>query len=138
MNKRVVFIVVLIECILAVLLISIFGQAIYNAVNNIVVQEVYFTYADGTKIEDGEHLTVELTDSKMDYQLYWAIGPENASNQNVTFTSSKPDQVVVNSSGVVTFYVEVGVTITIHTEDGNQVDAIILIPQDNSGGDVEI
>ena len=35
MNKKIVFIVVLTECILAVLLISFFGQAIVNANNNI-------------------------------------------------------------------------------------------------------
>ena len=138
MNKRVVFIIVLIECVLAVLLISIFGQAIFNAVNTVVVQEVYFTYADGTKIEDGKTLSVELSDSKMDYQLYWEILPDNASNQKVTFTASKPDKVEVNAAGVVTFYDEVSVTIIIHTEDGNHYDEIVLIPVDNSSGDVDI
>ena len=60
MNKKVVYIVILIECILAVFLISFFGQAIFNAIRNVPVEEVYFTYEDGTKIEDDVPLKFEL------------------------------------------------------------------------------
>lgn len=126
MSKKIVLIVVLIECILAVLLISVFGQAIYNSGPKLVT-EIYFTYENGEKIEDGKQLVVTLTDSKRDYQLYWEIDPENASDGSVKFTSSE-DGVVVDSNGKVTFIKDVlSVVIMVESLDGgNKRDAITL------------
>lgn len=139
MNKKIVFIIVIVECILAVLLISVFGQAIFGAVKKHLAEEVYFTYQDGTKIEDGMQLEVELTDSKRDYVLYWTVGPEETTNTAVRFTSSAPESVIVNESGVVTFFDDVkSVIITVTTLDGsNQTDVITLVRKVNVGGDVE-
>ncbi len=127
MSKKIVFIVVLIECILAVLLISLFGQAIYSSSPKLV-NEVYFTYENGEKIADDQHLEVFLTDTKRDYQLFWAVDPENAHNTSVEFSSSDPNSVIVDASGRVTFRRTVlSVTITISTLDGgNKKDVIIL------------
>ena len=139
MNKKVVIIVVLVECIMAVLLISFFGQAIFNNNHNIECNEVYFVYEDGRKIEDGEKLEVELSDTKLSYQLYWNIEPNNAANKSVSFISSKPEYVLVDSNGLVTFLVETDVTIMIKTLDGsNKSDSILLVPKRNTSGDVEI
>lgn len=127
MSKKIVLIVVLIECILAVLLISLFGQAIYSSTPKLV-NEVYFTYENGEKIADDQHLEVVLTDTKRDYQLYWTVDPENAQNPNVVFSSSNPSSVIVDASGRVTFRRTVlSVTITVSTLDGsNKNDVIIL------------
>lgn len=127
MSKKIVLIVVLIECILAVLLISLFGQAIYSSTPKLV-DEVYFTYENGEKIADDTHLEVFLTDTKRDYQLFWKVDPENAQNPNVVFSSSNPGSVVVDASGRVTFRRTVlSVTITVSTLDGgNKNDVIIL------------
>lgn len=127
MSKKIVFIVVLIECILAVLLISVFGQAIYDTSPK-PVSEVYFTYANGEKIEDGVRLDVQLAGGNISYQLHWAVDPENAENKKVSFTSSKKG-VVVSESGLVTFFDAVDVTIIISAVDGsNKTDSIVLIP----------
>ena len=127
MSKKIVLIVVLIECILAVLLISLFGQAIYSSSPKLV-NEVYFTYENGEKIADDQHLEVFLTDTKRDYQLFWVVDPENAHNTKVEFTSSDPNSVIVDASGRVTFRRTVlSVTITVSTLDGgNKRDVIIL------------
>ncbi len=140
MNKKVVYIVILIECVLAVLAISFFGQAIFSATHNVSVNELYFTYEDGTMIEDGKALKFELKGSKNEYQLYWTIGPDNAANKEVRFTSSKPEFAEVDEDGVVTFYEKTGdVTIIISTTDGsNIVDSIRIVLQKTSGGDVDI
>lgn len=138
MNKKVVYIVILIECILAVFLISFFGQAIFNAIRNVPVEEVYFTYEDGTKIEDDVPLKFELKGSQIDYQLYWYVGPKKAYNKKVKFTSSKPEEVEVNDAGVVTFFEQVDVVITVTSIDGsNVIDSIRLVPQQKEGGEVE-
>lgn len=127
MSKKIVFIVVLIECILAVLLISIFGQAIYDTAPK-PVSEVYFTYENGAKIEDGVRLDVELRGGNISYQLHWTADPENAADKSVSFTSSKSG-VVVDANGLVTFFDVVDVTITVSALDGsNKTDSVVLIP----------
>ncbi|MBQ7924011.1 MAG: hypothetical protein IJ329_01745 [Clostridia bacterium] len=141
MNKKVVYIVILIECILAVFLISFFGQAIFSAVNKVPVQYVHFTYADGTVIEDNVALQFELSDSKRDYQVYWEVGPDNATNTAVRFTCDKDESMVIvdETTGVVTFFEDIDVIITISSTDGSNVsDSIHLIPQNKDGGNVEI
>ena len=138
MNRKVVIIVVLVECILAVLLISFFGQAIFNNINNVPANEVYFVNQDGVKIEE-KTIEVELSDSKLSYQLYWKIEPEKVTDKSVEFISSKPDFVTVSKTGLVTFYVETDVSITIRTLDGsNKSDTIVLVPKRNTSGEVEI
>ena len=139
MSKKVVYIVILIECILAVFLISFFGQAIFNAVKKIPVQYINFTYADGSVIADGVDIEVDTT-SSIDFQLYWEVGPDEAVNKEVSFISSRPDQVKVDpKTGFVTFIEDVDVTITVKSLDGSNVsDSIHLIPYDKDGGEVEI
>ena len=139
MNKKIVFMIVLIECFLAVLLIGVFGQAIFDAMSRKSITEIYFAYEDGTKVEDNINLEVELSDSMRDVQLYWVIVPDDASDQKVKFTSSKPDVAIVSESGLVTFFEDESVTITVQTLDGsNQTDTIVVVPLDKSGGNVDI
>lgn len=140
MNKKIVYIVILIECILAVFLISFFGGAIYNAIRDVPVNELYFTYADGTKIEDDVALKFELKGSQNEYQLYWKVGPDNAADKTVKFTSSKEDFAYVDEDGTVTFFARTGdVTITVSSVDGgNVVDTIRIVLQKKDGGNVDI
>ena len=141
MNKKIVFVIVVVECFLAVLLISIFGQAIFAATQKHLAHEVYFTYQDGTKIEDNVHFEYEVsqTDALTTVKLHWVVGPEETSNKQVSFAASKPDAVAINEEGVVTFFDEVDVTITIFTMDGsNHTDTLVLVPKRNVGGDVDI
>lgn len=139
MNKKIVFMVVLIECFLAVLLIGVFGQAIFDAMSRKSITEIYFSYEDGTKIEDNINLEVELSDSMLDVQLYWVIVPDDASEQKVQFICDKPDVAVVSESGLITFFEEKSVTITVQALDGSgQKDTIVVVPINKSGGNVEI
>ncbi|MBE7084651.1 MAG: hypothetical protein E7368_01185 [Clostridiales bacterium] len=141
MSKKVVFIVILIECVLAVFLISFLGQAIYNSVNKVYVTEIYFTYKDGTKIEDDVPLKLELTDENRSYTLDWVVGPENATNQEVYFSGNVDESLVRvdPETGKVTFRKLVDVVITVMSMDGSNVsDTIHLIPVIKDGGDVDI
>jgi hypothetical protein len=139
MNRKVVIIVVLVECILAVLLISFFGQAIYNNNSDVKCNEIYFVYENGEKIEDGKIIEVELSDTKMSYQLHYVITPDKATDKSVSFISSKPNEVSVSATGQVTFLRETDVTIIVRTLDGSsKSDTITLIPKRNTSGDVEI
>ena len=132
MNKKVVFLVVLLECILAVFLVSIFGHAIEDERRQILCEEIYFVDEHGEKIEDGEMLEYSLVGSDINYQLYWVMETDKTSNKEVTFESSNP-LVKVNSEGLVMFIEEVPVVITIRAVDGSgKSDSITLVPK--SGG----
>lgn len=138
MNKKVVFLVVLLECILAVFIVSFFGNAIEDSRKQILCKDLYFVTESGEKIEDGEMIEVKLTDSNMSYQLYWVMETDKTSNKEVTFSSSKPNRVKVNELGMITFLEETDVVITIKAIDGSEkMDSITLVPK-RGGGVVEI
>ena len=137
MNKKVVFLVVLLECILAIFIISVFGHAIEDARRQILCQDLYFVTETGEKVEDGEMIEYKLTDSNISYQLYWVMETGETSNKEVEFESSDP-MVKVNSLGLVTFLEETDVVITIRAIDGSgRTDSITLVPI-RGGGIVEI
>ena len=138
MNKKIVFLVVLLECILAVFVVSVFGHAIEDFRTEILCQELYFATESGEKIEDNQSIEVKLTDANMSYQLYWVMETAQTSNKEVEFISSKPNRVKVNSLGLVTFLEETDVVITIRAKDGSeQMDSITLMPK-RGGGIVDI
>ena len=140
MNKKIVFLIVSLECILAVVIVSVFGHAIEASRTEILCKEIYFTYSEGEKkgqkIEDGVMITVD-TDT-LDYQLTWVMETDKTSNKEVLFTSSKPDVVKVNpATGLVTFTEKTDVKITVQAKDGSgAMDSITLIPK-RGGGIVE-
>ena len=137
MNKKIVFLVVLLECVLAIFIISVFGHAIEDARRQILCQDLYFVTETGEKIEDGEMIEYKLTDSNISYQLYWVMETGETSNKEVTFESSDP-MVKVNNLGLVTFLEETDVIITIRAIDGSgRTDSITLVPI-RGGGIVEI
>ena len=139
MNKKVVFLVVILECILAVFIVSIFGIAIEDARSKILCSDLYFVYAEGEykgqKIEDGVMIEVNPTDANMSYQLVWVMETDKTSNKEVYFSSSKPDKVTVNpDTGLVTFLVKTDVVITIEAKDGSgKMDSITLVPKRGGG-----
>ena len=135
MNKKVVFLVVLLECILAIFIVSIFGHAIEDSRRQILCQDIYFVDANGEKIEDGEMIEYELVGSDINYQLYWVMETDKTSNKEVVFESSNA-LVKVNSEGLVMFIEEVPVVITVRAADGSgKSDSITLVPK---SGDIVV
>lgn len=135
MNKKVVFLVVLLECILAIFIVSIFGHAIEDSRRQILCQDIYFVDANGEKIEDGEMIEYELVGSDINYQLYWVMETDKTSNKEVIFESSNT-LVKVNSEGLVMFIEEVPVVITIRATDGSgKSDSVTLVPK---SGDIVV
>lgn len=135
MNKKVVFLVVLLECILAIFIVSIFGHAIEDSRRQILCQDIYFVDANGEKIEDGEMIEYELVGSDINYQLYWVMETDKTSNKEVVFESSNA-LVKVNSEGLVMFIEEVPVVITVRAVDGSgKSDSVTLVPK---SGDVVV
>ena len=135
MNKKVVFLVVLLECILAIFIVSIFGHAIEDSRRQILCQDIYFVDANGEKIEDGEMIEYSLVGSDINYQLYWVMETDKTSNKEVVFESSNA-LVKVNSEGLVMFIEEVPVVITVRAVDGSgKSDSVTLVPK---SGDIVV
>lgn len=133
MNKKVAFLLVLLECILAVFVVSFFGHAIEDARRQILCQDIYFTYANGEKIEDGEMIEYTLSGT-IEYQLYYKMETEKTSNRDVWFESSEPDKVFVDQLGKVIFIEETDVVITVRAMDGSgKTDSITLVPKRGGG-----
>ncbi len=139
MNKKLVILAVLLECILAVLIVSFFGKAIEDARKDVLCEDIYFVDEAGVKIEDNVGLEVELSDTQLSYRLYWQIVAKNTTNKEVEFLSSKPESVIIDQTGIVTFLEETDVVITIRVLDGSgKNDSITLIPVRDTESDVEI
>ena len=138
MNKKVVFLVVLLECILAIFVVSVFGHAIEDSRRQILCQDIYFVDAHGEKIEDGEMIKYSISDANMTYQLHWVMETSETSNKEVVFETDNP-LVKVSSDGLVTFLDDgQDVVIVVKAIDGSgKMDSITLVPI-RGGGNVEI
>lgn len=83
----------------------------------------------GTVSVDGvslniNNLTIDIGDT---YQLIATITPTNASNKNITYTSSNPNCVEVTDDGLLTAKTSGNATITVKTEDGSFSDTCSVI-----------
>jgi hypothetical protein len=144
MNKKVVFLVVILECILAVFIVSFFGKAIEDARAKNLCQEIYFVDANGEKIPDGENIEVVFEGSSISYKLYWEIIAPDATEKEVEFISNN-DLVKLSLYGkeknciLVTFVdKEASAEITILAKDGSgKKDVITLMPEMKDGGDID-
>ena len=136
MNKKVMILIVFVECVLAILLIAVLGKAVESYNYEVGAQEIYFkTAAAGERLENGE--TVQLDRTDRGYQLYYEILPSDTSDKTVTFRSSKPDSVVVDQTGYVTFFDDVDVSITVTTKNGKSA-TVVLVPKRATSGTVVI
>ena len=128
MNKKTLILVVLVECILAIVLISIFGKAIESLYQKTLCTEIYFVDDNGNRIEEDALIVVDINDSNLDYQLKWVVVPDDASNKDVAFTASPSKYAVIDEYGKITFLQEnVSITVVISTTDGSGKQATLRI-----------
>ena len=64
MNKKLIILIVALECVFSVFLISIFGPMIEALHSKIVVEDIYFVDENGERLEDGVTLSVDLDVSR--------------------------------------------------------------------------
>ena len=136
MNKKVIFLVVILECILAIFLVSILGIAIEDARAEKLCKDIYFVDENGEKIPDG--VVIEYDPDDVCYQLHWVLVAEDTTQKEVEFVSNNENVLVDRTTGLVTFR-EVGASaeITIMAKDGSmKTDTIILVPKLKGGGNV--
>ncbi len=94
----------------------------FNSGCSVVDIKDYIAHVTSVSLNETEKtLAVEET-----FQLIATIEPENASNQNVTWTSSNTNAVTVSESGLVTAVASGISTITVRTVDGNKTATCVI------------
>ena len=138
MNKKVIFLVVILECILAIFVVSILGIAIEDARAEKLCTDIYFVDENGEKIPDGVIIEYELEKGSINYQLHWVLVAEDTTQKEIEFVSNNPF-VTVDSTGRVTFLKDdASAEITIMAKDGSmKTDTIILVPKLKGGGNID-
>lgn len=138
MNKKIVFLVVILECILAIFLVSFFGKAIEDARAERLCKEIYFVDENGEKIPDGVSIEYEFEGSVISYQLSWVLVAEDTTQKEVEFISNS-EFVIVSNTGLVTFLdTSASADITVMAKDGSgKKDVITLMPKLKGGGNVD-
>ena len=135
MNKKVVILIVFVECVLAIFLVGIWGMAIDGRFSKIGCTDIWFEDANGVRYDEGATIEIELSlneEGEAYYQLYHGIAPDDITNPSVRYNTNKPDKVVVAKDGKVTFYAIIPVTITIMADDGTAKQATIrIVPKEN-------
>ena len=156
MNKKVMILIVVIECVLSILLIAVLGKAIETYFTETEAQEIHFTTAEGVvlapgtlyKEKDGsttqiesEQIVIEVARPDRGYQLHWLIIAENTSDISVTFSVKSQDpniEVTVDENGFVYFEDDVVATVTISTKNGRTATVLLTPRQGSQGGVVTL
>ena len=144
MNKKVVVLIVFLECILAVLLVSFLGKVIEETRRDVLCQEIYFIDEDGMKIEDDVPIIIEFNDQTpiIRYKLQWKIVLESTTNKTVN-VEIEGDCVRYDPGEmelvIYTVDFNAPVEVTVRVMDGSEkTDTITLLPARDSNSNVDI
>ena len=156
MNKKVMILIVLLECVLSILLVAVMGIAVETYFNDVEAQEIYFTTATGERLSPGtlykekegttqaiesDQIVIEVNRPDRGYQLHWEVVAENTTDKSVTFLviSQNPDvEVTVDEDGFVHFDGDVVATVTISTKNGRTATVLLIPRQKDKGGNVTL
>ncbi len=118
MSKKIIVLIEFVVCVLAVVIVSVFG-------NN---PETWRDFKQASEISV-EVPSVRLEADADSYQLVWKIGPEDVTVKEVTFSSQGilRNYITIDESGLVTFLEKKMVTIIIRTTDGSNLSVSVDI-----------
>lgn len=148
MNKKIVIIILVLVCMLSIIVIGIFGSAVVNRNSPVSVKDVTFKVDNGLYDSNGKlyiELVIDDANPKLaPLQLKWVIGPDNATNKQVTFATDSPMVATVNNQGLITFSENITSTKTviifITTNDGSkraEIKLLINYQKKSSIGDLD-
>ncbi|MBQ7977418.1 MAG: hypothetical protein IJ301_02310 [Clostridia bacterium] len=154
MTKKAVVAIEVVVCLLAVVIISIFGinpeawrddipaQSLVITNQSDPVREIDVTRSTDTN--GREVVNVKLPSSIREYQIEWEISPENVTVTQISFTSAQigGNIISISDTGLVNFLTNSneGATIMLKTTDGTNriAQMIITFKASSSGGDIEL
>lgn len=131
MNKKIVVLILVIFCILATIVMSIFGKVPEDS-SRTPVESIEFI--DPTKTnnkceinEDGDKI-IYIEKGTVEYQVNYIINPSNASELTVYFEIiNGKEYASINETGLITFEKEYTVTVKIWSNYyDNKTDTVII------------
>lgn len=134
MSKKFIILIQLVVCVIAVVMISLYGRNPEMWKDFEYCEVIYFLY-DSARVESGTEIEIPRAEEggTLTYQLEWYVGPEDASVKEVRFHSNSSN-VVVDENGLVTFLSDEGATIYIFTTDNSLLSANIKLTIGLPGG----
>lgn len=153
MTKKVIVAIEFVVCVLAIVIISVFGlnpetwrdfvPASSLTITNESNAQTGITVTRET-VNGREIVYAKIPRGMRTYQIYWVIGPENATIQQISFTSAEINAniISVDDTGLVSFLTTgtQGATVVLSTTDGTNRRATIVITFDigSDGGDIPL
>ena len=156
MNKKVMVLVVILECVVSILLIAIMGIVVEAFTNETEAEEVHFLTESGEVMESGhlykeqdgsvrevdnDQIIIEVYRPDRGYQLHWEVITERTTDKSVTFLaiSSDPEiEVLVDENGFVFFEDDVVATVTVSTKNGRTATVLLIPRQKEKSGNVTL
>lgn len=154
MSKKIIVLIEIIVCIMAIVVVSLFGLQAENWRDVVYVTSIAFYEDDITMVDsvyngkEGKYLQINLQPDDESYQIKWRVAPENATNSKIIFTFSggmqQENGIVTDGDIAVTpegwLYFPGGkaksVDIIAKTTDGSNKTATLRIRVSENGGGV--
>jgi hypothetical protein len=136
MNKKIIVLILTVFCILATIIISVFGK-VPEDTSRVPVSTIMFvdnTTEDGMCEVNEEGIKIILIEKgTTEYQLQYFINPSEATDQSVSFQIvSGIEYASVSETGVITFYEQSSVTVKIYSNALDFKSDVVII--DFEGG----
>ena len=145
MNKKLIILIVALECVFSVFLISIFGPMIESLHSKVLVSDLYLLDENRERLvaaEDEEIPSVTIgIPHDFDYEFRVVVETEEATDRTYTVTHNRTDEeieITTTKNGFrVTFLADVAnVTVTVKANDGSLKTAKVLITK--AGGNTDL
>ena len=131
MNKKIVVLFLFIFCLVATILISVYGKMPEDS-SRTPVESIEFvdpTTDDGEcKLTSDGNKIIEIETGTTEYQLNYRINPDYATEKNVTFVIiNGAEFATISETGLITFTSEYSITIRIYSNFyDNKTDVVII------------
>lgn len=96
MNKKLIVLIVALECVFSIFLISIFGPMLEMLHTPADVTEIHILDADGNRLARGA--VIELDRDARSYELSWEVLPDDAENPTVSVTATVDDEEITDET----------------------------------------
>ena len=134
MNKKLIVLIVALECVFSIFLISVFGPMIEAMHSHVVVEDVYFVDEAGNRMEDEETIEINL-DTAIEFHYDFEVVTTEATDRSVDIVHSLTDDDILietdaDGFGFTVIFMTRKVTsvrITVRATDGSQKSASITL-----------
>lgn len=132
-----VFLIEIVVCIIAVVVVSLIGVnpeiwKVYTPVSSVSFTNTDITFSENKKI-------ITIDSGTKNYTLTYSVIPSNATNSDVSFSSSDESIATIDENGIVSIKRETGFNIIVIAKDGTKKsDSVSFIFKVSGGGGIDL